>query len=239
MSKYPKVLVATCTYKGKHYAFKKWWNSIKNLTYPVSQILIVDNSDDSGNYASKLRRLTQGKAKVIRAKRLKDSRQTLSYSQNLIRKYVTDNDFEYWMSIESDLEVPPNTIETLMRWHKPVVGGLYEIGFANKAGRRYCVFVVDKKDTLLHGTRIISPEEHEQLKVKKGLFQIHGCGIGCTLIRRDIVKKYPFWTDERFENKHSDVYFYMSLQNDRVPVYIDTNIVCEHHNSDWSLVGDR
>jgi len=233
------VIVATCTYEGKHYAFKKWWDSIQKLTYPINQVLIVDNTKDNGNYARKLRRLTKGKAVVKRAPRLANSRQTLSYSQNVIRQYVIDNNYDYWMSIESDLEVPPNTVEMLMRWEKPIVGGLYEIGFENKAGRRYCVFLVDKKETGLNGTRIVTPEEHEQLMDQKGLVKIHGCGIGCTLIRRDIVKNYPFWTDERFDNKHSDVYFYMDLENNKVPVFVDTNVVCEHNNSDWSLIGDR
>lgn len=239
MNKVPKIIVATCTYEGKHYAFDKWWKAVQKLTYPVKEVLIVDNTNDNGNYTRKLRRITQGKAKIIKVKRLSNSRDTLSYSQNYIRKYMLENGYDYWMSIESDLEVPPNTIENLLRWYKPVVGGLYEIGFENKSGRRYCVFITEKKPNGMNGTRVISQNEHEQLKNEKGLFKIHGCGIGCTLIRRDVLEKYVFWTDTRFDNKHSDVYFYMDLWNDKVPVYIDTNIEAIHHNSDWSLVGDR
>lgn len=237
--KIPKVIVATCTYEGKHYAFKKWWKGVQSLTYPIKEILIVDNTADNGNYARKLRRLTQGKATVKRAPRLKNSRDTLSASQNTIRQYVIDNDFDYWMSIESDVVPPTDAIENLMKWFRPVMGGLYEIGFENKAGRRYCVFLTHEKKGGLNGTRIISSEENEQLKKIKGSVRVHGCGIGCTLIRRDIVEKYVFWTDERFSNKHSDVYFYMDLWNDKIPVYVDTNVVCEHYNSDWTLVGDR
>ena len=55
--KVPKVLVATCTYEGKHYAFKRWWKSIQNLSYPVHEILIVDNTADNGNYSRKLKRI--------------------------------------------------------------------------------------------------------------------------------------------------------------------------------------
>jgi hypothetical protein len=237
--KLPKVLVATTTYEGKHYAFHKWWKSIMGLRYPNFQIMIVDNTKDNGNYCNKLRRLTQGKARVVHAPRLSNTRDTLSYCQNVIRQHVLDNDYDYWMSIESDLEVPGDTIETLMRWYKPVVGGLYEIGFENKTGRRYCVFLKHDKGNKITGTRLISEKEHQELKQVKGLIKIHGCGIGCTLIRRDILSRFKFWTDERFDNKHSDVYFYMDLENNGIPVYVDTNVVCEHHNSDWGKVEDR
>ena len=241
MTSKPSVCVATCTYSGKHYAFKEWWKAITELTYSnIKEILIVDNTADNGNYARKLRRLTNGKAKVLRAPRLSNSRDTLSASQNMIREYLIERDYDYWMSIESDVIVPKNAIEKLMRWYKPVVGGLYEIGHVNKTGRRYCVFMTHPKPGNLNGTRVISAQEHEQLKsLNEGLFKVHGCGIGCTLIRRDIFKKYVMWTDERFTNKHSDVYFYMDLWNNKVPVYIDVSVKCEHDNSDWSMISDR
>jgi GT2 family glycosyltransferase len=68
---------------------------------------------------------------------------------------------------------------------------------------------------------------------------VHGMGIGCTLIRRDIFNTYMFWYDERFSEKHSDVYFYMELQNKGIPVYLDTNIIIEHYPSKWEDVKDK
>jgi hypothetical protein len=235
----PRVLVATTTYSGKHYAFKKWWKGVQDFTYPVSEFLIVDNTDDEGQYARKLRRITNNKLKVIHAPRLEDSRDTLSYSQNVIRDYAVRNDYDFWMSVESDVVPPPTTIESLLRWNKPVVGGIYEIGFENKIGRYWCIFITDQKGNGMNGTRILQKEESAQMVDNPGLYKVHGMGIGCTLIRRDIFERFPFWTDKRFTNKHSDVYFYMDLWNNQVPVYIDTTITCEHYNSDWSLVSDR
>lgn len=237
MNKLPKVLVATCTYEGKHYTFMEWWKRICELQYPAYDILIVDNSKGD-DYYFKLIRLTQGKAKVIKAPRLENSRDTLSYSQNIIRKHLIENDYDYWMSIESDVIPPKNVITNLMKWYKPVCGGLYEIGFKEKVGRRWCIFFRDKKPNGMMGTRIINEQENPQF-ANIGLRQVHGCGIGCTLIRSDIFRRFPMWTDCRFNDKHSDVYFYMDLDNNNIPVFVDTSVICEHNNSDWCMVADR
>ncbi len=55
----------------------------------------------------------------------------------------------------------------------------------------------------------------------------------------DIVKRYPFWCDSRFDNKHADVYFYMNLHNDGIAVYVDTDFNIRHEPSDWHKVSDR
>jgi len=236
MRKIPKILVATTIYDKKHYAFPKWWKAVKELSYPSYGVLIVDNTADNGNYARKLRRIIGNKGKVIHAERKKNSRDTLSYCQNIIRQRVIDEDYDYWMSIESDIVPPSDTIQRLLQWGQPVVGGLYEIGHDVK---RLCVFLRHDKGNGTVGTRLITAKEDEEIRKTKGLIKIHGCGIGCALIRRDILERFPFWTDERFDNKHSDVYFYMDLDNNKIPVYVDTTIFCEHYNSDWGKVEDR
>lgn len=239
MRKIPRVLLAAPTYSGKHYAFKKWWGTVKELTYPSLDVLIVDNTDDNGEYARKLRRIVGNSAKVVRVKRQKNSRDTLSYSQNYIRDYIKRNDYDYWFSLESDV-VPKNkdVIERLMCNYLPVVGGLYKIGFEDL--RRYCIFLKHRYENGSNGTRVISDEEHKQIdSLKNGLIKVHGCGIGCTLIRRDVCDRFPFWTDERFDNKHSDVYWYMDLDISGIPVYVDVSIRADHFNSRWDEVEDR
>jgi hypothetical protein len=127
-----------------------------------------------------------------------------------------------------------------MAWGKPVTSGLYEIGFEEKGTRRFCLFVRHKYETGSMGTRIISEEENKKLQhTKEGLLKIHGCGVGCVLVRREIIDRFPFWTDERFDNKHSDVYWYMDLENKKQEVFVDLSVRCDHHNSDWGKVTDR
>lgn len=107
--------------------------------------------------------------------------------------------------------------------------------------RSPCVFYVNEnKEGGMGATRLIKPTEIKAL-YEKPLHIVHGVGLGCTLIRRSIVKNYVFWWDENphNENKHSDVYFYMDLHRDNIQVFLDTSVVVTHVPSKWSLVKDR
>lgn len=100
-----------------------------------------------------------------------------------------------------------------------------------------CIFYVDK---VKGGTRLIKPQEVPEL-LSKNPNVVHGCGLGCTLIKREIVSKYLFWWDESpgNENKHSDVYFYMDLHRDGVSVFVDTTKEIPHFPSKWDEVVDK
>jgi len=115
-----------------------------------------------------------------------------------------------------------------------------EKGFLELNGFRMripCIFYIDKEKG---GTRMIKPQEIPLL-LKTNPSVVHGCGLGCTLIRRDVVQKYVYWWDENDinKNKHSDVYFYMDLHRDNVKVIVDTTREILHFPSKWDDVSDR
>ena len=227
---YPKVLVAIPTYEGKDYVFKENFQAIKNLDYPNYSYIYIDNSAGS-SYLSTLRR--RG-AKAVRVPRGGNSRQALCNAQNYARKKCLDEGYDFLMFIESDLVPTPDAITRLMSYGERVVGATYYIGHEIKVP---CIFFTMNKQGVL-GTRLIHPKEVPEF-LNTGLRKVHGMGLGCTLIRRDVVEKYVYWHDERFDNKHSDVYFYMQLWNDLVPVFVDTNYIIPHYPSKWENVKDR
>lgn len=230
---YPKVLVAVPTYEGKDYAFEKLSKSIMSFTYPNFEWIIIDNSE-SINYFLKLKR--RGFKNTHRVPRGENSRQALCNAQNFARDKMLNEGFDYLLFVESDLFPPPDTIQRLIAHNVPVVGVFYLLGTAEI--KRPCIFIKEyKHDALTMGTRLIGKEELKE-HYMKGLKRVHGTGLGTTLIRRDIMQKYCFWHDERFSNKHSDVYFYMQLDNDAVPVYVDTDLIVEHQPSEWHDVKD-
>ena len=231
---YPKVLVGVVTYDGKHYIFPENYQCITSFDYPNYDWIIVDNSSNDV-YVRKLRR--EGYKKVHKIKRAGNSRDTLSDSQNYVKNYFVKGDYDYLLMVESDLLPPPNTISRLMSYKLPIVGALYYL--SDGVRRVPCIFFTDyKKEHASMGTRLIRQQEVSKF-VGSGLRKVHGMGFGCALIRRDIIKDYNFWTDERFDNKHSDVYFYMQLQNRGVPVFVDTDFVVTHIPSKWGDVKDK
>lgn len=233
---YPKVLVAIPTYSGKDYIFKENFAAVTGFNYPNYTYIYIDNTNNN-SYVNTLRR--RG-ARAVRVPRGPNSRQALANAQNYARKKCLDEGYDYLLFVESDLVPPVDTIQRLLNHivdnKLRLCGATYFIGHEVKVP---CVFyTVRREGSNAVETKVIHPSMVENF-LGKGLQKVHGMGLGCTMIRRDLVEKYPFWHDERFENKHSDVYFYMQLWNDQVPVYVDSSFVVEHHPSRWELVKDR
>lgn len=239
--KIPKILIVTPVYDAKDYCLDAFVKNIEEVIKktPGSRLLIVDNSKGT-SYLSKLRK-RYPQHTVMHVDRGPNSRVAICNSMNYARHYAIRYDYDYMLVTESDLFPPADVALKLWSHQKAVVGCYYEIGFFDKPGnpRRPCVFILDyKQDSGLWGSRGITPEEGQKI-LGKGLVQVHGMGLGCTLIRRDIIERYPFWTNKLFDNKHHDVYFYLDLHNDKIPVYIDTKLFVFHDNSEWADVKDR
>lgn len=234
--KYPKILVACPTYDGKDYIIDSWVEAIKSIDYPNFEWLIVDNS--KGN--SYTRKLREKGYRVMHVNRGSNSRDALCNAQNFIKHKVLREGYDYWLSLESDLIPPKDIIWKLLLHSKPVVGCMYYLGSWTdpKIPHPACLFTLDAKEGNMMGTRMLTPKESDKM-LNTGLKQIHGVGLGCTLISKEILKKFSFWTDKRFDNKHSDVYFFMDLHNKRIPIYVDTNVVVPHFPSDWANVIDK
>jgi len=238
----PKVLVASPIYEAKDYALEKYLAHIEKINYDNYTHLIVDNSKTTDYYE----RLKAKGLNAVHVPRGKNSRDALAYSMNYMRKVVLEENYDYLLVVESDLFVDPEVINRLISHTKPVVGSYYLIGFKRDKGgkiispnpQRACLFKIDKKEDAMSGTRILTLQEGYDY-FDTGLRRIHGCGLGATLIRRDVLQRFSFWHDQRFDNKHPDVYFYLDLHSAGLKVYVDTSVLIKHQPSDWSLVLDK
>lgn len=232
---YPKVLVAIPTYDGKDYILDECVKCVKSFTYPNFEYIIVDNTKDV-KYFLKLRRRGY-KSELHHVSRGSNSRQALCNAQNFAREKAIKEDFDYLLFVESDLLPPTGTIERLLSHNKAVVGVFYLLGVGKF--KQPCVFLREyNPKELCVGTRLIKPEEFTKY-YHNGLVRVHGLGLGTTLIRIDIVKRFIFWYDERMDNKHSDVYFYLDCDNNGIPVYLDSDFMVTHFPSDWKNVKDK
>lgn len=222
--KFPKVLIFSPTYEGKEYCREKFVEHVNNISYPNKEFIMIDNSEGM-DYFNKLK--ADG-VPVHKVSRNDDLWETLAASQNYARNYAINNDFDYVLSLESDVFPPADIIQKLMRRFKPIVGGWYMLGgFHRLDDNKYipevpCVFLTEGS-----GTRFITREELGKIQSIGGIHQVHGMGVGCVLIDIDIIKRYSFWVDNRF-NKASDSYFYMDLWNDKIPVFMDVDLEIPH-----------
>lgn len=236
----PKVLVGVVTYEGKDYCWDLFFKNLLNLEYPNYDVLIVDNSKN-GKYYRELQKRTKKHKNITiaRVDRGLSSREAQANSLNYIRNHMLDNDYDYFMSIESDLVPPVDIIERLMSHKKQVIGSIYLIGFPDSQSQppRPCLFNV-RKDKHGKVETFNLPPNVGFTFYGKGVMKVHGCGLGATLIKRDVLEKIKFWYIHDDVIKHSDVLFYMDLHNIQIQCHVDTDMIIPHYNSKWSDVKD-
>jgi len=238
--RYPKVLIGAPIYDQKEYCREAWVKNVEQINYPNFDWCLVDNSKKS-RYFRELKEKHPGH--IYRSPRGNNSRDGVAYSCNVLRKKVLDEGYDYLLMVESDLFPPKDVVHRLLRHGRPVVGLPYEIGTDKVRG--LCIFVPEMRSNGLLATRRLKKEE-EPAFMDGSLQRVHGMGVGCVLIHKDILEEFPFWysslDDERMKGKvvrkHPDVYFYLQLHNNHIKVFCDTSVLVYHDNSDWNDVAD-
>ncbi len=230
----PKVLVFTTIYSGKDYILDTFIEHCDKLNYPNYKQIYIDNSKGT----SYLRKLREKGLTAFHTERGGNSREALARSQNFARNYAIKHDYDYILSLESDILVQKDTIQRLLSHGYDVVSGLYHIGDREKGQRVPCI-ALPEFDKELHawGSRLLQRDEWAEYE-NKGLKQVHTGGFGCCIIYKTVFKKFPFYYDPRFSG-HSDIYFFSRCFENKIPVFVDTDIIADHQNSNWLEVEDR
>jgi GT2 family glycosyltransferase len=231
--KLPSVLIFTPIYDKKDYCLKEFieWN--KKLTYPNKRHIFIDNSSNL-NYVNKLRRMGLEAYHVDRGG---SSREGLARAQNLARKLAIEGDYDYMFSLESDIFIPPNAIEKLMIHQLNIVTGLYMLGDKEKGQRVPCITIDSKTKKGTIGSRLLNPEEWMDY-LQTGIHSVAAGGMGCCLIYKKVFKQLGF-TYLPGHRGHSDVFFFLQARRMGQQVFVDTDVVCDHKNSNWNEVEDR
>lgn len=246
----PRILIGSPIYEGKEYCRKEFVENIKRLTYPNKSFVMVDNSKGT-SYLAKLRR---DGVPAVQVSRGRNSRDALANAANYLRKRTLDGGYDYLMMLECDIFPQADIIEQLLKSTDTsslllkegcrVVGAPYHITDGKTA--RLCVFMPERNEaTGLVGTRPMDPGKESEF-LHTGVRRVHGMGVGCTLIHKSILEKFPFWyselDDDRMQGgvqrKHPDVYFYLDLHNAQIPVYCDSDLYVMHRPSSWNDVKD-
>ena len=229
----PKVLIFTAVYEGKDYCFQEFLDWSKKLTYPNARHIFIDNSKDL-KYFEKLKSMGLDAYHVDRGG---SSREALARTQNLARKILLDEGYDYLFSLESDIFCPPNIIEKLMIHQFNVISGLYMLGDKAKGQRVPCITVPHKTEKGTWGTRLLHPEEYMDY-FHKGVKDVSAAGMGCCLIYKKVLKDTKF-TYLPGHTAHSDVFFFMQVAKKGEIIFVDTDAFCDHKNSDWTKVVDH
>jgi len=239
----PKILIVTPTSYHKDYCLEKWAYSISQLTYDNLDILILDNTleNEHVNIFNKFKfRPNTYVMHVPKRDTDKDIRFTMLRCNEISRIFAIKNNYDYILSIESDV-FPPivNAVEILLEHKKEVVGFDYFIGQYHNSMpivfNRLSENTYFKNDT--QGTYMSGLMLHDGT-----LKEVVNLGLGFVLISRSVFATIPFRVDDNewvidCENfAHADTFFHIDLQKNGVPIYCDTRYICRHMNQSWKKV---
>lgn len=217
----PKILVGCPTSNHYEYCLKDYIEGVKALTYDNFDFLIVDNSKDD-DYAKKISEMG---VEVLRTPWRDKARDRIVESRNVFRDKVINEGYDYFLSLEQDVIPPVDVIERLLSHNLKIVTAVYfhykkEFGY----GAPVLTPVLFTDGGL--GWNKIRFMRFEDVD-KDGLIEVAGCGVGCVLMRRDVLERVRF----RYDPEHDafdDVYFSMDSKEHGFKIWCDTSVKCKH-----------
>ncbi len=222
--KYPKVLVGAPVSDHHEYCIDTFIETLKTLTYPNFDILLVDNSKDD-RFFNKIKKVFP----TIKYPYHKSVKVRLAESRNILREKTINEGYDYMFNLDQDVVPPKDVIERLIAHDKKIITGVYFNKFT-KIGQK----------NLTHETRtrpvlwVRSPKTQGLVFVRNDvvaqdrLIRVDLCGTGCILIHRDVLEKIRFrWEEE--ESGVDDSFLCIDAAKLGYNIYADTSIKCIHH----------
>jgi hypothetical protein len=221
----PKVLVATITSEYKDYCFDDWAENVKSFTYNDKKIIIVDNSRNPDYHQKIQSKLNEAIVIWHPIKEMQSIRECMCECNNITRDYFLKNDFQYMLSLESDIFPRANVIEQLLSHKKLVVGLAYFIW--NGCHSKYLNFYPEE----IGQYRTVKPFNLDEAFLFQNGFIRPGFNFGfeCLMIHRAVLEKIKFRVNLN-SNKHIDSFFHEDLLKMKIQAYIDTSYIVNHIN---------
>lgn len=145
--------------------------------------------------------------------------------RNLIAEWAKR--YDYLFSVDSDIVMPPDTLEKMLSADKDIISGLYIQRIPNKQTLEVYMATQGGGCTNI-------PYAYLE---NKSLTQIAACGMGCVLIKGKIFREmqYPhFYYKSALDHRNTvseDVYFCQKAREMGFEVWADPSILCDHVGS--------
>jgi FkbM family methyltransferase len=147
------------------------------------------------------------------------------YQIDQIRNLIADwgKRYDYLFCVDSDIVLPHDCIEKMIAADKDIISGLY---IQRIPGTQILEIYKDSNNG-------VTNQQFEDIK-DLGVFQIAACGMGCCLIKSEVLRKieYPhFVYKSALDHAHTfseDIYFCCKARGVGFTVWADSTIRCEH-----------
>lgn len=160
---------------------------------------------------------------------LRDPRDVIADKYSAGRAIALEHGYDAMLTVESDMRVPPDALRQLAAADAPVAYGLY--AFRQQDRPLLNAFPVMDPDTMVAYPLSRVPE---RLRAAwGGVVEVDGCGLGCTLIRREALEAVPFRIDRTRRHgdgslSHCDWYFALDCLERDVRQVAHLGVHCGH-----------
>jgi len=238
-----KILLAAPIYNGKDYTMLEWIANIQVVSdFYGFDVALCDNTDDNGQYAEKIKRMCPDSWVITHVSRGNSSQSAITKSQNELRKYFLDGNYDLLLSIEADVYPPLNLFDRMFlemnKCGADIYSGVYFINHKeNSHPMLQSLFIYRNDDGTIMDAMAYNHSFHNLFlahKFSPNPQPIFACGFGCALIKRAVFEKIEF-RDDGANGAHSDSFFYQDCARAGFKVFYDSRIVCHHDNFDWKM----
>jgi hypothetical protein len=142
---------------------------------------------------------------------------SVAQTRNIMMDAAIKYDFDYLLTVDGDMIIPDDTLVKLLSYNVDVVGGLYR-----QRGKNIPEAYINHKRATLEQVKDI------------GIIDSTGVGMGCALIKTDVLKAvgYPYCVyheNQIWENTLSEDYdFCKKVISKGFKIYVDTSTRCKH-----------
>lgn len=263
--KIPRVLIVAPTSDRHSHLIDEWIVHLDNLTYPNFEVCIVDNTLKNDKYFKKIQKLKVKGKKIITWKHKWDCNKTnhlqmLAYVREEIREYFMKNDYTHMFVLDDDIFVPKNAIQKLLAHDKDHVGFYVHVFYKPKRkpcilksgeiqigkGLNYFTFAeIDaykrfvkkfRNNKLSKEERLLSSQIIKDVK-KPSLFKTYGVGLGCLMIKRNVLEECKFRTHPTFI-WGEDLWYFAEANAKHFEFWVDTDVRAIHKNTDWEIINE-
>jgi len=240
----PKVLIGVVTASQKDYCVEEFKKLLKSFTYDNYEVFIVDNSEDEKHIETFKDFEVEHHSRFNKFGETEAGNVMLTKCQNRIREKFLQSDYEYLFFLESDCFPPKDWIEYAVSFGAPVYTATYPIKVRYKTPSLCVQYLhvlrhkgIDKiySNSLMLPPDVKFPAEVKPIthfKIGERMCLTH-TGIGCTLMRKDVVQYVPFRIDFNNDQKigrmtFSDTFFYTDCLIRKIEVLFDNRYIINH-----------
>jgi hypothetical protein len=247
---FPEIIIGVPTADSKEYCKEKFFENLSNFSYPNKKIVVVSNdcpnpfleaSYIGAVFGVTMKRVAVSTDRVVKFvsennevefafinPKTNQLNERIAHSHNyLAQKAIFKN--QPLLHLESDIIAPTNAIEELVIASKPIVGGLYQINFADE--RQGMFYFKEQHGEIRYAYCPKSP--YDAMEITGDPIEVFHCGLGCVLIQPFVLKKITFRT-EKGSGIPPDSFFYADCDKNKIPVWLHTGVICDHLNQSWT-----